>query len=254
MRKFIDINCDLGECNDEIQFERELKLLPFVSSANMCCGFHSGTSELISKVVNEAVALDIVIGAHPSYPDKGGFGRRPMKLPMADLMDILSIQFGVLAAMLRPHKREVKYIKPHGAFYHSAMKGGKDAEALINFILEENPAIAIIGQPGTVFEEMANREGIRYLREGFADRAYHVDGTLLDRSHPGAVLTETEDAVIQTMLLAKEGKVHAEGTNFNFKVDTICVHGDNDAATEILPAISEALKKASIEMKSPLVD
>jgi len=254
MRTYIDINCDLGECNNEEQFERELNLLKYISSANMCCGFHSGSAAFISKVVDEAVALNIVVGAHPSYPDKGGFGRRPMKLPKSDLTDILALQYGMLASMLTHHNREVKFIKPHGALYHSIMNGGSDAEALISFILEENPSLSVVGQPGTFFEEMANREGIRFLREGFADRAYNMDGTLVPRSNVRAVFSEAEDAVIQTMLLAKDGKVRAEGVNLNMKVDTICVHGDNDAALEILPAMSEALKKAAIEIKSPLID
>ncbi len=250
MKKVIDINCDMGECNNEDQFVREIELMPFISSANISCGFHSGNSEFIRRVVSEAIEHRVVIGAHPSYPDKVGFGRRPMKFSKTELRELLRLQLEFLSEILSPFEKKIPYLKPHGALYHSVMSGGSDAEAVLEAVQEHHSEMSVVGLPGTMFEEMANREGIRFLREGFADRKYQSDGTLVSRKNPDAVLTDPEDAVIQTMLMVTQDKVRAEGSIISMKVDSICLHSDNPSAIDIGSALRQALSENSILVRS----
>ena len=251
MENSIDINCDLGECNDQEGLDREIELLPLISSVNMSCGFHAGKMEFIERLIGLAVTSGLAVGVHPSYPDKSGFGRRPMQIVPSELKLLIQIQINKIGELLQPYGRSLSHIKPHGALYHAAMKGEDDAKSLIDAILDTDPTLPLMGQPGTALEEMANREGIRYIREGFADRAYSADGTLVPRSEKNAVFTDPEDAVIQTMLLVRNKKVRANGVSIPMKVDSICVHSDNENAYELLAAVNHALKEENIKIKFP---
>jgi 5-oxoprolinase (ATP-hydrolysing) subunit A len=245
----IDINSDLGECNDEKGLKRELAILPLISSVNVCCGFHSGKLEFIEQVIEEAVRLGINIGAHPSYPDRAGFGRRAMDIASPELKNLLMIQIEKIRTLATKKGGKMTYVKAHGALYNKIMDDPSEAGLLVE-VLKDLGGLALMGLPNTVLEELATKSGLRYIREGFIDRVYTKKGRLLPRFEPDSVIESDEDAIIQAGLMIKEQFIFVEGEKVPMTVDSLCVHGDHVNTASILAAMIRNFKDSDIEIIS----
>ncbi len=199
----------------------------------IACGGHAGDADSMARVIECAVRRGIEIGAHPSYVDREGFGRRSLAIEPAELTDQVFAQCAALAGVAAAHGARVTLVKPHGALYHDASHDAPRAAAVIDGAVRALGAIALIGPswgaPSNALRDAAESRGLRYLREGFADRARRPDGSLVPRGEPGALLADPAVAAAQARALAHQ-------------VDTICVHGDSPGALAIARAVRAALR------------
>lgn len=244
----IDINCDLGECNTPAELEKELEILPLLTSVNICCGFHSGKSEYIEQVVDKAIELGLQIGAHPSYPDRTGFGRRPMEIAPAELKNLLQIQIEKISGLCRTKGGQLSYVKPHGALYNKIMKDDSEAGLLVGLMKEYGGELALMGLPNSVLQRMSEESEVPYVSEGFIDRAYQIDGQLMNRNQAGALIENPQDAVIQAALMARDQLLLIDGKHITMAVDSLCIHGDNPHALPILSAVVTHFSQVGIQM------
>lgn len=201
----------------------------------------------IEKTIRLAKTHSVRIGAHPSYPDLQGFGRRKMQVSEYELRAIIKYQIAALKGLCESEGIPLEYVKPHGALYHAAMTNFKTAMALLNAIEEINPTLKVMGLAGSIVESQAQELGIGFIAEGFADRRYEASGKLQSRKVPGALITDPIEAVEQVlqMILAKQVP-SVEGEQIDVRIDSICIHGDNPAALKILQHLSEAMERNQI--------
>ncbi len=247
--KRIDLNCDMGESFGPYRMGSDEALLPWVTSANIACGYHSGDPLVMDRTVRLAAQHNVAIGAHPGFPDLLGFGRRAMQLTPDEVENYVLYQVGALAAFARSAGRELAHVKPHGALYNIAAADIAVARAIARGVARASPALIVVGLAGSALVTAAQEAGLRTAREGFADRAYNADGTLRPRSLPGAVLHEPAAAAEQALGLARDGLVLAHsGEQLSLPVDTICVHGDTPGAVEMVQAIRRRLEQAGVEV------
>lgn len=224
----IDLNADLGE---GAGFDAEL--MPLITSANVCCGLHAGGPSEIAATLALAEPLGVVIGAHPGYADRANFGRTEQSLALGDVRALCSYQFGALTA-LAP---KVRYMKPHGALYNQACRDRALAGAVVEVAARYK--LAVVGLPGSQLEAAAQSLGCRFVAEGFADRRYRPDGSLVPRTEPDAFVHNPAEAVSQAEWLVREKGVR-----------TICVHGDNPEAVAFTQAVRAALLARGFTLKA----
>ncbi|MEO1436671.1 MAG: 5-oxoprolinase subunit PxpA [Bacteroidota bacterium] len=244
----IDLNCDMGESYGRFRVGNDQALMPFISSANIACGFHGGDPLQIEKTIRLAKTHGVRIGAHPAYPDLQGFGRRKMQIAEYELRAIIKYQIAALKGLCESEGINLEYVKPHGALYHAAMTNFKTAMALLNAIEEINPKLQVMGLSGSIVEAQAQELGIGFIAEGFADRRYEASGKLQSRKVPGALIIDPIEAVEQVLqiILAKQVP-SVEGEQIDVRVDSVCIHGDNPAALQILERLGEALIRHNIQ-------
>jgi UPF0271 protein len=232
----VDLNADVGE-----GFGADLELVSLVTSANVACGFHAGDAETMRALCEAAVAAGVAIGAHVSYRDREGFGRRVLTTDAETLAVETREQIGALQAAAVTAGGRVTYLKPHGALYHRASVDDECAAALVAAAAEADDApLAVLGFPGSSLLSRAEEAGLVAVTEGFADRAYAADGTLRARSDPGSVL-EADEAALQAVALA-DGRL-GDG------VRSICVHGDTAFAAALAARVRAALLSAGVELQ-----
>jgi UPF0271 protein len=232
----VDLNADVGE-----GFAADSELVSLVTSANVACGFHAGDRETMRAVCEAAVAAGAAIGAHVSYRDRDGFGRRALAIDAETVAAETREQIAALQAAAVTAGGRVTYLKPHGALYHRASADDECAAALVAAAAEADDApLAVLGFPGSALLACAREAGLVAVTEGFADRAYAGDGTLLPRSDPGSVL-EADEAALQAVTLAN-GRL-GEG------VRSICVHGDTASAAVLAARVRAALLSAGVELR-----
>lgn len=247
--KRIDINCDLGESYGNFKVGNDDAIFPYLSSCNIACGFHGGDPFHIKKTITKAIKHKVQIGAHPSYPDRLGFGRNKMSIEGNELQAIIEYQVATLKAMAESQGTQVKYVKPHGALYNSMSNNIEEAKYVIAGIFAIDPNLKIMGLAGSEIEAYARSQGIDFIPEGFADRRYEEDGNLRSRRKEGSVIHAAKDASKQVLSLAKDQKLIAyNGQEIIVKAKSICIHGDNPAALEILKAIHEVLEIHNIQI------
>jgi UPF0271 protein len=241
MSRTIDINCDLGEGYGVWDLGSDAALMPLVSSANIACGLHAGDPGTMRRTVLLASAHGVAIGAHPSYPDLAGFGRRAMAMTADEVYETVLYQTGALAAMVRSEGLCLHHVKPHGALYNRAARDAAAAEAIAEAVFRFDRGLWLYGLSGSAMEESALRRGLSFCREVFADRRYLSDGTLMPRGLPGAVLEAVEEVYAQVARILGDGKVVCgDGREIPMDGDTFCVHGDGAHA----PAFAEAVRRA----------
>ncbi|WP_061961482.1 LamB/YcsF family protein [Demequina flava] len=250
MSAVIDLNADLGEGFGRWGLTDDAGLLDVVTSANVACGFHAGDPATMRRVCEWAVERGVTIGAHVSYRDLAGFGRRAMDVPHDELAAEVAYQIGALEAFARAAGGLVAYVKPHGALYNRAVRDPDQASAIV-----EGVAMAglrpVLGLPGSELLARAAEAGCTPVTEAFADRAYLADGSLAPRSRPGAVL-ERADAVVTRAIdvaLARE-IADIEGAPVTVTAQSLCVHGDTPGAVEIARAVRAALADARVQVRS----
>lgn len=248
---YVDLNSDLGESFGSWKMGNDEQILPVVSSANIACGFHAGDPLGILKTLQQAVKLDVTIGAHVSYPDLVGFGRRNMDLSQDELIADVLYQISALDGLAKVAGSKVQYVKPHGALYNTIAKDPVQAEAVIEAIKMYNPALVLVALAGSNLVAQARQAGLKVVSEAFADRAYNRDGSLVSRRLEGAVLHDAEFVAKRVVAMLKNGGVESiDGVFTPIQADTICLHGDTEGALEMSAAIKAELLKNDIQVRS----
>lgn len=247
----IDLNSDLGESYGRWIVGDDRAMLGLVTSANVACGFHAGDPATLQRTCAEAAARGVVIGAHVGYPDLAGFGRRFLDMAPDDLNAAVLYQIGALEAMARVAGSRVGYVKAHGALYNTLLRDDAQSGAVVQAVRSYDDQLAVLGQPGSRFLQLAADAGLRVVAEAFADRAYAPDGSLVARDKPGAILSDPLQAARRAVDIATTGKLVAhDGTVLDISVDTICVHGDSPDAVAMARAVRSALEKAGVALTS----
>ena len=230
----IDLNCDMGEDigNDE-------DIMPYITSANIACGFHAGNSKTMRETVRLAKRYGVNIGAHPSWLDVEGFGRREMSLPPDEVEALILYQLGALAAIAKAEGAELIHVKPHGAIYNQAAKDKVLASAIARAVKSFSGDLVLVGLAGSGLIEAGLEVGLRVMNEGFPDRNYNPDGTLVSRKEPHAIIESPEEVAKHAMELIRDGILFGEK---RVRVDTLCLHGDHPRAAENAKLIRGLLK------------
>ena len=248
----IDLNADVGEATDEAGRDIERQLLELVTTAHIACGGHAGDHASMAAAVSDALDRSVRVGAHPSYPDRPGFGRRPVEIDRKELRASLAEQLRALQGVARAAGTQVQSVKPHGALYEEVAKGGAIYETLRDVMRETcAPGTSLVLPSGCRSMAMILRDGIEAMEEGFCDRAYRPDGQLVDRAEPGAVLTDPEEAAAQARSLARGAVAASDGCVLTLWVDTLCIHGDTPGAVAIAAAVRAALAELDIDVAAP---
>ena len=228
----IDLNADLGEGDSH-----DVELLAIVSSCNIACGGHAGDDANMRATIASAIANNVAIGAHPSYPDRAGFGRRSSYLGGDELRVSLLEQINTLAAAAKEQGATLAHVKPHGALYNDAVNDRELADLVAGCVAATVPGAAFVGLPDSEMQHAAYRHSLNFVAEGFIDRAYQDDGQLIPRSEPGAVHKSLELILPQAISLVG-------------KVDTLCIHGDTPGAVEAATAVRDALESQGVEIRA----
>ncbi|MFD2178964.1 5-oxoprolinase subunit PxpA [Veronia pacifica] len=243
------LNCDMGESFGSWVMGKDDAVMPWIDMANVACGFHASDPDTMAKTVRLASQHGVVIGAHPSYDDKVGFGRRSIPHTLNQIKHLVAYQAGALDAICHQYQTHISYIKPHGALYNDMMSNVKMYEAVVGAVasLPGNQGLMLLASSDmTDYSKIAESYGVNLIREAFADRAYTSGGSLLPRNRNGAVLKDNEAIERQVLQLAKEGTVTSiDGEEIKLDVDTICVHGDNESSIAMIEQLKKALDNQS---------
>jgi len=247
----IDVNCDLGESYGAFKVGNDAKIMPYITSANIACGFHAGDPITMAQTITLAKKHNVAVGAHPGYPDLLGFGRREMQLTPEEAKNYIIYQVSALQGFAKAVNASLQHVKPHGALYNMAVKDEKLSEAIVEAVQVLNGDLIIFAPPNSVLADVAVKSGLRVAYEFFADRAYNPDGSLVSRKQPKAIIQEPKKVVERVVKVVRDGIVLAvNGEVLDLeKVHTICVHGDTPTAVELAEAIKRGLIKAGIEVK-----
>jgi len=245
----VDLNSDLGESFGAWSMGDDAAMLPLVTSANLACGFHAGDPIVMLAACRTAVGHGVSIGAHPSYRDRAGFGRRDMEVGLDELGAELLYQVGALAGIAATVGGRIDYLKPHGALYNRIAVDPTVADVVADAAAALG--LPVLGLPGSAIDAACARAGVRFVREAFADRAYLADGTLAPRGLPGAVLTDPAEVAERAVRIVTDGEATAlDGSIVSLQVDSLCVHGDTEGAVQLARAVRDALGAADITLAS----
>jgi UPF0271 protein len=249
----VDLNADVGEAvaagrDGGADDGGDAVLLGLVTSASVACGFHAGDPSTMRRTVQEAARRGVVVGAHPSYPDRAGFGRHDMDVPPARVADEVLYQVGALDALARASGTAVRYVKPHGALYHRLATDADCASAVAS-ALHALGDLVVLAPPGAVVLDAAAALGMAVATEAFADRAYRADGGLVPRAEPGAVIHDPAEVARRAVALAVDHRVATvDGTELALEADSICLHGDTPGAEAIARRVRHALEEAGVTL------
>ncbi len=248
----IDLNCDMGESFGAYKLGLDEEVIQYVSSANIACGWHAGDAMVMNHTVRLAAAHGVGVGAHAGYPDLLGFGRRNMDCTPDELRSYVIYQIGALGAFCVANKVKMRHVKPHGSLYNTAVANETVARAIAEAIVAVDPSlmyVALAGAGGRLMTRIGKEVGLNVVYEAFPDRAYTPDGRLVSRTLPGAVISNPEEVASRALMVAKEGKIKAvDGTLLDIDAQTVCVHGDNPAAVELVKGIRALLESEGIRV------
>ena len=234
------INCDMGESYGRYTIGADAMLMPYIDSCNIGCGFHGGDPLVIQQTINLAIDHNVKIGAHPSYPDRQGFGRRYMDMQEDELRALVNYQICALEGMVRNQGGKLHHVKPHGALYNTAAVSEKESMAIVNALLSFPDRPILYAPYESILSEMALSSGIIVHHESFIDRRYHANGTLVSRTNPDAVIVDVDQAIRQFVSLVNHQKVETlDQSLIDLPSETFCIHGDNPNALNILKGIKE---------------
>ena len=240
----IDLNADLGEGFGSSHLLHDSALLDLVSSANIACGYHAGDAQTMRDTVRAAKERGVSIGAHPSYPDLPGFGRRELGLPPKQIAHHVEYQLRLMLDVCGAESANLAYVKPHGALYNRAVWDEQAADAIVDAMLRVNHALTLLGMSNSAMSRAAERHHMRFAAEAFVDRAYNTDGTLVKRSEPDAVIHDVNSAVGRAIGLFSNNTLRArDGSEIHVDADSLCVHGDNPDSLRILRAVRKRLEE-----------
>ena len=233
-----DINCDLGE-----GYPHDAELMPFITSANIACGYHAGGEDTIRRTIAMAVERGVHTGAHPSFKDRDNFGRREIVLGDQQNYDLVSEQLFLMDKLVREAGGVMRHVKPHGALYNMSARDPQLAYVIAHAVFDFNPALILFGLSGSASIREAEKLGLKTLSEVFADRTYQSDGSLTPRSKPGALIEDEQTCVQQVREMILNGRVmSASGGFIPIQAQTICLHGDGENAVAFAKLIHQVVQ------------
>ena len=239
------LNCDLGESYGYWQIAADPLVMPYIDMANIACGYHAGDPQVMQKTVALAKQYKVKIGAHPSYPDRQGFGRRSMTLTPEEIENLVIYQLGALSGICQSQACQMSYIKPHGALYNDMMKSDEVLFAIFSAMQKfdsKMPLLMMATIDNGMFRRKADDFGIKVMFEAFADRAYDDHGFLVSRSIEGAVLKTPESIISRANQLKGQGSIQSiNGKTIKMEAETLCVHGDNEQAVAMIQSLKQSL-------------
>lgn len=242
----VDLNCDMGE-----GMGNDAAIMPFISSANIACGFHAGDDVAMHETVAMAIKHGVAIGAHPSYPDKENFGRKTMTLPAREIYALVFEQIEKLNSIAKAQNSKLNHVKPHGALYNAAAVNPEISEAIVNAIVDFNPKLILFGLANSEMINAAKTKGLAFRQEVFADRTYQSDGTLTPRTQSKALIESEQDSIKQVLQMIQQKSVTAvDGSVIPIQADTICIHGDGKHAVAFAKALNQRLHNEGIQIKA----
>jgi UPF0271 protein len=236
----IDLNCDMGE-----NIGHEEDIMPYITSANIACGFHAGDEISMRRTVRLAKRSGVAIGAHPGWKDKEGFGRREINLPSDEVDALITYQIGTLAAIAKAERVEIHHVKPHGALYNQAATDLGLARVIANAIKNFSRELVLVGLAGSYLIRAGVETGLNVANESFPDRNYNLDGTLVSRKQANAMIQSPEEVAVHAIELAQKG---VDFWGRHVSVETLCIHGDHPSATQNAQRVRAALENAGIEV------
>jgi 5-oxoprolinase (ATP-hydrolysing) subunit A len=247
----IDLNCDMGESFGAWRMGNDAALMDVVSSINVACGFHAGDASVMRQTVQTAIEKGVAIGAHPSFPDLQGFGRREMKMSSQEIFDTVLYQVSALKGICEAFGARLHHVKPHGALYNAAAKNAEIARAIAEAVKKIDANLIFYGLSNSLLLSEAEKLSLKTASEVFADRTYQADGNLTPRTQPNALIHDTEKAVSQVLEMVKNQQVTAtNGEKVSLKSETICIHGDGANALEFATEIRRKLIENNISVKA----
>lgn len=236
----IDINCDIGE-----GMPNDANIIPYISSANIACGYHAGNETTMRNTIELCLKHSVAIGAHPGFNDKENFGRKPVQLSADEMYQLVWKQLEIIQAICKEKHTKLHHVKLHGALYNMAAKDKSISKIAAQAVKDFDPELIFYGLSGSVMITVANALGLKTANEVFADRTYQRDGTLTPRTMANAMIEDTTTALAQVMQMVTAGSVRsADGNNLPIKADTICVHGDEPRAPELVKLINKGLRNS----------
>ncbi len=241
----IDVNCDIGEGAGN-----DADLMPFISSANIACGYHAGDDRIMKKTIERCQKYNVAIGAHPGFNDKPNFGRTPMNLNEAELYKLMWEQLEIIQKHCQENNAQLHHVKPHSALYNMAANSKAISHTLASAVKDFNPRLIFYGLSGSCMIDQAKKIGLLTASEVFADRTYQADGTLTPRSHNRALIESPELAVRQVIgMIEKKSVAAIDGSPVAIHADTICIHGDGKHAVLIAEALKKGLLERAIQIR-----
>jgi UPF0271 protein len=242
----IDINCDMGEGMDNDE-----AIMPYISSANISCGYYAGNLSSIWETMELAQKHKVFIGAHPSFFDKENFGRKEIDLSPEDIYELVAQQLILFDEMISDADISMHHVKPHGALYNMSAKNISIAKAIANAVKDHDTHLVLFGLSGSYSISEAKTIGLKTASEVFADRTYQDDGSLTSRSRPNALIEDAGNAIQQVLQMIKKGTVTTiSGKIIPIVAETICLHGDGKHAVEVAKNIYETLKQNNFDIKA----
>jgi 5-oxoprolinase (ATP-hydrolysing) subunit A len=247
MNLTIDMNADMGE-----GFPYDREIMPFITSANIACGYHAGSTDIIKKTIELALKHKVAIGAHPSFPDREHFGRTEMQLPDAELQQVIGEQLYLFESACQQFGVTIHHIKLHGALYNMSANNETMAQKILDILLNYKQKTILYGLSGSVFMRRALHAGFRAVHEVFADRTYQPGGVLTPRTENNALITDEEQAVYQVLQMVLEKRVKTVSGSFTSVIaDTVCIHGDSRKAATFAQRLNSMVNNHFITLKAP---
>jgi UPF0271 protein len=245
----------MGESLRDKKIGDDEAIMPFISSANIACGFHGGDPVVMNETIRHAAAKGVAIGAHPSFPDLENFGRKEWQMDPQEVHDIVVYQVSAMIGMAKVMGARVHHVKPHGALYNMAARIPSYAEAIASAVAQLDKRLILYGLSGSCLVQEARKAGLKPASEVFADRTYQQDGSLTPRSMPNAVITEADLAVQQVLMMLRDGKVKTiQGGYVNIEADTICIHGDHEGSSQFARLLNTRLTEEGFSIKAIQAD
>lgn len=251
MELSIDLNCDMGESFGAWSMGQDETILPYVTSANIACGYHAGDPAVMRKTVAAALQHGVALGAHPGLPDLVGFGRRNLDITPTEAYDMVVVQVGALAGVAASQGGRLHHVKAHGALYNMASRNEELADAIARAVFDVDSSLVLYALAGSKQVEAGRRHGLTVAEEVFADRSYQDDGSLTPRKQPGAMIEDADTSIRQVLRMITEGMVGTtQGSDVAVRADTLCIHGDQPGAVVFAQAIRRALTDREIAVRS----
>jgi UPF0271 protein len=246
--KNIDLNCDMGE-----GMTTDASIMPFISSANIACGYHAGDVDTMKRTIALCLQHKVAIGAHPGFNDKENFGRINQQLSDQELYDLVAEQLLIIQQLCKVAGTTLHHVKPHGALYNMAAKNQHMSTILAKAVYEFDPSLFYYGLSNSFMITEAKNLGLKTVNEVFADRTYQVNGSLTPRTEKNALIEDTEIALAQVLQMVQSNTVKTiQGKEISLQPQTICLHGDGPHAVDFAKVIYQKLKNNSIHIQAPV--
>ena len=246
----VDLNCDMGESFGAFVIGADQEVFPYITSANVACGFHGGDPSVMRTTIAGALAHDVAIGAHPGLPDLVGFGRRTMDVTPQEVYDLIVYQVGALLGFARAAGAELQHVKAHGALYNMAAAQPPLAEAIAQAVRDVDGALVLFAMAGSHLVTAGERAGLATASEAFADRNYSRDGALVSRRRGDALVSDADEALRRALRMVRDGKVRSvDGDDVVLRADTICIHGDGPHAAELARKLRTGLEAEGVSVR-----